>query len=328
MRCFSYRLFLLKKILVLIFVTFFVACEDYPSYIEKENNPPQSMFSITSVNNYEVTFENESLHATSYLWNFGDESSSSDISVVHTYASKGRYTVTLAATDNNGLEDTSTTLVAVGFPLASFSYEAEKLNVSFTNESVNAVSYLWNFGDGTTSTEKSPLHVFPEEGSYTVSLSAVDGGDENAVSMDIYVVGKYQPIILSPSFEGETSVYRLDWDWNGASGTSGPTPPDGINGAKFGSNDWIAQTFEVEENTNYLLSYWFVTKGGEIGLKITVMDGEDSSIIRYEGQTGATESASVYLQSSFEFNSGGSKSVTLRFDYGDVESRLDMITIK
>jgi len=47
--------------------------------------------------------------------------------------------------------------------------------VTFTNKSMNGITYLWNFGDGTTSTESNPVHTYTQAGNYTVTLS-VDGG--------------------------------------------------------------------------------------------------------------------------------------------------------
>ncbi|MDR2928066.1 MAG: M4 family metallopeptidase [Cytophagaceae bacterium] len=47
--------------------------------------------------------------------------------------------------------------------------------VTFTNKSENGISYLWNFGDGNTSTDYSPVHVYEHLGNYTVTLT-VDGG--------------------------------------------------------------------------------------------------------------------------------------------------------
>lgn len=48
-----------------------------------------------------------------------------------------------------------------------------EFNVQFVNRSVGAISYLWDFGDGKTSTEENPLHVYAAPGLYTVTLSAV-----------------------------------------------------------------------------------------------------------------------------------------------------------
>ena len=46
--------------------------------------------------------------------------------------------------------------------------------LTFTNETLKAITYLWDFGDGTTSTEFSPTHRYFGSGTYTVRLSAKD----------------------------------------------------------------------------------------------------------------------------------------------------------
>ncbi len=77
-------------------------------------------------------------------------------------------------------------------PIASFQYEVSEdnfLEITFINYSQNATSFAWEFGDGETSTEKDPVHTFPETGSYTVKLTATneDGAShfyEEALTID------------------------------------------------------------------------------------------------------------------------------------------------
>ncbi|MBQ3673970.1 MAG: PKD domain-containing protein [Paludibacteraceae bacterium] len=57
-------------------------------------------------------------------------------------------------------------------PKALFSYSDAGLEVTFQNLSKNADSFVWNFGDGETSTEKDPVHVYADYGDYTVTLTA------------------------------------------------------------------------------------------------------------------------------------------------------------
>ena len=59
-------------------------------------------------------------------------------------------------------------------PRALFTYAEDGLTVTFENLSQNATSYLWNFGDGETSTEENPVHVFADYGDYTVRLTATN----------------------------------------------------------------------------------------------------------------------------------------------------------
>lgn len=68
-------------------------------------------------------------------------------------------------------------------PVASFQYEVSSdnfLEVTFTNFSQNATSYLWDFGDGETSTEEDPVHVYAEAGDYSVKLTATNDANVSA----------------------------------------------------------------------------------------------------------------------------------------------------
>jgi PKD repeat protein len=68
-------------------------------------------------------------------------------------------------------------------PVASFQFEVSDdnfLEVTFTNFSQNATSYVWDFGDGETSTEKDPVHVYAASGDYTVKLTATNDANVSA----------------------------------------------------------------------------------------------------------------------------------------------------
>ena len=57
-------------------------------------------------------------------------------------------------------------------PTASFSYSINKAQVAFTNTSAKGVKWLWEFGDGETSTLQNPVHTYKQSGTYAVSLTA------------------------------------------------------------------------------------------------------------------------------------------------------------
>ena len=121
----------------------------------------------------------------SWLWDFGDGQTSTDQNPHHEYIQDGFYTVSLTVTDSDGSSDTETrtdyitvfdTGPAAGFSAAPLS-GAEPLTVAFTDTSASydgIVSWLWDFGDGQTSTEQNPNHVYARDGLYTVSLTVTD----------------------------------------------------------------------------------------------------------------------------------------------------------
>jgi len=84
-------------------------------------------------------------------------------------------------------------------PIASFQYaisETNFLEVTFTNYSQNATSYDWNFGDGKTSTEANPVHLYDGPGNYTVVLTAKKFGKCNGE--------------LQPDHRGEGSEFGIN----------------------------------------------------------------------------------------------------------------------
>ncbi|MFH0967940.1 MAG: PKD domain-containing protein, partial [Methanobacteriota archaeon] len=115
-----------------------------------------------------------------YVWDFGDGGSSYDQSPIHIYAIPGNYSVKLIVTGPDGISEVKVPdpiIVTEGMkiPVASFSAEPisgyTPLVVNFTDESSGSVDkYLWNLGDGTTSTEKNPQHLYASPGTYSVGL--------------------------------------------------------------------------------------------------------------------------------------------------------------
>lgn len=82
--------------------------------------------------------------------------------------------VVFTVTDGNGNQGTCSFDVIVGEEVkADYNLNsANGLSISFQNMSVGAQSYIWDFGDGTTSTIANPFHTFPSEGFYEVCLTA------------------------------------------------------------------------------------------------------------------------------------------------------------
>jgi PKD repeat protein len=63
----------------------------------------------------------------------------------------------------------------------------EPVRVQFNNTSVNADSYIWEFGDGTFSTEKNPTKTFQRSGLYSVKLTAIGSGGSNTITIPVGV---------------------------------------------------------------------------------------------------------------------------------------------
>ncbi|MFH0761075.1 MAG: PKD domain-containing protein [Bacteroidota bacterium] len=73
-------------------------------------------------------------------------------------------------------------------PVADFTFTVDGLVATFTNASTDATTYVWDFGDGQTSTEASPVHTYADYGLYSVELTATGEGGEGTVTKDVELV--------------------------------------------------------------------------------------------------------------------------------------------
>ena len=130
----------------------------------------QIHFNSTSTSEHDIV---------SYHWNFGDGHEGDGHSPYHTYDQPGTYLVCLIITDNSGCVSDVCHEVTVGEPEcnATFTFEVENGTVFFNNNSTGGTehtTWLWEFGDGNTSTEENPQHEYNQSGMYTVCLFMTD----------------------------------------------------------------------------------------------------------------------------------------------------------
>ena len=125
-------------------------------------------------------------------------------------------------------------------PVASFQYEASEANgleVIFTNYSQNATGYVWDFGDGSgTSTDENVTHMFPDGGTYTVTLTATNETGSAEHTKEVAVVNTLKPVAdfsfqvsdentLEVSFTSNSpNATGFEWDF-GDGGTSTEANP-------------------------------------------------------------------------------------------------------
>ncbi len=145
----------------------------------------------------------------SWTWDFGDGDSDTSQNPSHTYTDAGTYTVTLTAVNRQGTSyqhsesgyitvdeatatptDTTTTdssaLAAAfsGYPLNG----TGTLTVEFTDSSTGSPDgWSWDFGDGTTSTDENPSHLYTNPGLYTVSLEITKSGETDETTKVSYI---------------------------------------------------------------------------------------------------------------------------------------------
>lgn len=125
-----------------------------------------------------VEFTAKDTTATNYFWDFGDGSTGAGQNTTHTFKSNGDFTVQLVVVDSlSNCSDSVSRKVSIlpqcraKFKLAVDTTISYKLFL--INESTEMVGdrYLWDFGDGNTSTERNPIHVFQQFGKFKICLS-------------------------------------------------------------------------------------------------------------------------------------------------------------
>ena len=157
-----------------------------------------------------VNFTNLSQYAVSdtYLWDFGDGSTSTQVNPVHTYFEPGIYTVSLTAANSVGESATeikSQIIEVYETPFAQFNVRPNVVSIPdnpiYTNNgSIGATSYLWDFGDGSTSTEYEPEHYYQEEGTYSITLIASNlDGCADTLTRDNIVKAEEMGRLLIPN---------------------------------------------------------------------------------------------------------------------------------
>ena len=143
-----------------------------------------------------VGFLSGSTNATTHTWDFDNDGSpdASGSSVSYTYNNTGTYSVSLTVTGPGGTDTTTKTdyiTVNAVAPTAAFfgtpTSGTPDLRVKFNNTSSQYTQSSWNFGDGNTSTEDSPIHTYTTAGDYDVSLTVTGEGGSTTIDESAYI---------------------------------------------------------------------------------------------------------------------------------------------
>jgi len=178
-------------------------------------------------------------------WDFGDGSTSLDITPSHTFRTNGTFTITLTLTDHQGAQASKTTTVSVvNRPVAvllvdrevaatapaQFSFDASQ---SFDPDAKpgDVLEYLWDFGDGTRETVATTPHTFANPGIYRVTLTVTGAAGVPGTAEQLIQVG-----IPVPTME-----FRAPW-----SGIQHLVVPQG-------ADIWTYVVFDVDPSAAYTL---------------------------------------------------------------------------
>lgn len=157
-----------------------------------------------------------------YTWKFGEPgATASGMAVSHLYSLPGCYTVTLTASSGTGCSTTDSISCMISVfpqPDADFSISPDDIDAIastayFSNTSLNATQWLWNFGDSATSIEQQPEHTYADVGAYTVTLYAsnADGCTDSVTSLVNVkdIVTLYVPNAFTPNKNERNEVFNI-----------------------------------------------------------------------------------------------------------------------
>lgn len=185
--------------------------------------PPSPSISTTPENpgtSQEISFNANTtggILPLSFLWAFGDGGSSTNASPQHQYAIQGTYNVSVLITDSYGqtgsdsvdvsVYSSSPTVLAAAVPSSGIA----PLLVGFSATVLGGdapLSYMWDFGDGISSTENSPTHAYNIPGSYLASLTVTDfDGDHSTTNLQIRA---YAPLTITNWFSSAEG-FIVEW---------------------------------------------------------------------------------------------------------------------
>lgn len=170
-----------------------------------------------------LTFTNTSTGGQTYLWDFGDNTTSTDaaLTITHTYNVARTYNVRLIANNPNTCNQSDTSgyfaITVLPIPIADFDWTPIPAQVNkptnFINKSSLATRYLWNFGDGENSTEVNPVHQYNAAGSFSATLYAYNAqGCVDSITRTIPSL--IEPLLdvptaFTPGKFGENAIVRV-----------------------------------------------------------------------------------------------------------------------
>jgi PKD repeat protein len=206
----------------------------------------------------------------SYEWSIGG-STYTTASAQHTFASAGSYTITLRVLDASGNADVFTETLNIlmpnQLPVVSFEFTKSLLAYDFTTTALDpdygddsSLSYLWDFGDGTTSTFKNPSHTYsaptipgdPNGQDFTLSLTVTD--DRNGQTVTTEAITVYDFYVLGSELMANVDFTTSDLsDFTGVGSTLSVSGGELTATATDPSNNRVEADVTLTVGTEYLL---------------------------------------------------------------------------
>jgi gliding motility-associated-like protein len=272
-----------------------------------------------------VQFLNFSSGANSYTWNFDDGSPLvNTYSANHIFEEGGIYNVSMIATDGCSIDTAFATVTVFPKPNIQFQLAEDVIcegnAISVSNSSDGAAAYLWNFGNGATSTSIEPSYIYSQQGNYTIQLIGYSPvfGCPDTLSLPIQVQAKPEiNIAIDPmmgcmplfvTFTNSTTfATSMEWDFgNGQTSTQFSTSTNyyqfgDYNVQAIAHNYSFASNLDCPVDTNIVISV-FPKPESSFNLSSNASCGDSVSVSVDNLSNGATSYLWTWQQSnSFEF---------------------------
>lgn len=295
-----------------------------------------------------VLFTDASTGATSWRWDFGDNTPIvTETSPSHTYTAAGTYVVTLTVTNAGGSANKSQFVtVSLGSgPSAAFEFTVSGHQVNFVDKSTGGpTSWSWAFGDSGTSTQQNPIHTYAVAGAYTVTLTARNSVGENSTSQVVTIAAGTPPKAsfdfttngLQANFVDTSTNSPTDWSWlfgdGGSSTSQNPihTYPDSGNYtvtliAKNGSGqDTASKIVTVSKGSTPVAKFAFSVNGKTVNF----VDQSTGTPTSWSWDFGDGSLPDTRQNPVHTYNSAGNFTVTLTVtNAAGSNSKSDVVTI-
>ena len=176
-----------------------ITLRDYRTWNPLRPNPVDSSlhtgtYLLSNSPGYLVKFKSKfNTTANTYLWNFGDNSSSTEANPSHVYATAGNYSVSLRVRSNTNCEQYISKIEKINSNSRFYSIQTQTLDATsfaFRSTLSDTINYscVWNFGDGTTSFQFEPKHQYAIPGTYPVTLKIGDLNDTVTTRLNLATI--------------------------------------------------------------------------------------------------------------------------------------------
>jgi len=253
------------------------------------NNPPQASFSfhpLAPKPNETVTFDASQSKdiedgTLRYNWSFGDGDYGIGIRKLHPYLQGDIYRVNLTVIDINGAENSTFRDLKVNRPPHSvIRYDKKELNAGgmilfdasdSTDNDGSIIGYFWDFGDGNTSEEKSPTHVYQLGGDFIVNLTVKDSDNATDINISRIMINERPNVAFTFSPIDPVLDEKITFNASESNDTDGIVEYIWDFGEGKKPDSWT----EPE-------AYYFYNKKGNFEVELTVVDSKGAKNAKKE----------------------------------------------